>query len=147
MVTTYAQVEDLSTDMVAQNYMGDGFVRAVASPRGQLISSVQLQLTEEGYHRLGIYSEILCHTEMKRIKMSVTLQRSENGSWVNVHRKDVEWLKEDYPDEYLSMAIVTYDVSGLSAGKYRLKGGYSVFELDGSLQEFKTVTTASMTIN
>ncbi len=143
-LTAYAQTRNLSTEIDTRMYEGDDFVRAVASPRGQLISSVQLELSEEGYHRLGIYSEILCHTDMEKIKMSVTLQKSENGSWVNVHRKDVEWSAADYPN--LSMATVTYELSGMSAGNYRLKGGYSVFELDGSLQEFKTVTTSHLTI-
>lgn len=144
-VTAYAQNKNLSTDAMTRMYEGEDFVRAEVSPRGQLISSVQLELSEEGYHRLGIYSELLCHTDMRKIKMSVTLQRYENGSWTNVHRKDEEWLAEDYPN--LSTATVMYELTGMSAGKYRLKGGYSVFELNGSLQEFKTVTTASLTIN
>lgn len=144
-ITAYAQNQNLSTDVMTRMYEGEGFVRAEASPRGQLISSVQLEISEEGYHRLGIYSELLCHTDMRKIKMSVTLQRYENGSWTNVHRKDTEWLAEDYPN--LSTATITYEVAGMSAGRYRLKGGYSVFELNGSLQEFKTVTTASLTIN
>ncbi len=144
-ITAYAQNKSLSADGMTRMYEGEGFVRAEASPRGQLISSVQLELSEEGYHRLGIYSEVLCHVDMKKIKMSVTLQKYVDGSWTNVHRKDEEWLAEDYPE--LSMAIISYDLTGMSAGKYRLKGGYSVFELNGSLQEFKTVTTSSLTIN
>ena len=135
-ITAYAQNKSLSADGMTRMYEGEGFVRAEASPRGQLISSVQLELSEEGYHRLGIYSEVLCHVDMKKIKMSVTLQKYVDGSWTNVHRKDEEWL-----------AVISYDLTGMSAGKYRLKGGYSVFELNGSLQEFKTVTTSSLTIN
>lgn len=144
-ITAYAQNKNVSTDAVTRMYEGEDFVRAEVSPRGQLISSVQLELSEEGYHRLGIYSEVLCHVDMKKIKMTVTLQKYVNGSWTNVHRKDEEWLAEDYPN--LSTATVMYELTGMSAGKYRLKGGYSVFELDGSLQEFKTVTTSSLTIN
>ncbi|NBH71542.1 hypothetical protein D3Z51_05795 [Clostridiaceae bacterium] len=144
-ITAYAQNKNVSTDAITRMYEGEDFVRAEVSPRGQLISSVQLELSEEGYHRLGIYSEVLCHVDMKKIKMTVTLQKYVNGSWTNVHRKEEEWLAEDYPE--LSMAMISYDLTGMSAGKYRLKGGYSVFELNGSLQEFKTVTTASLTIN
>ena len=73
--------------------------------------------------------------------MAVILQKYEDGRWKQVNRKDIEWLKEDYPDDDLSMAVVTYRLRGLSAGDYRLKGNYSVYELEGSLQEFKTVTT------
>ena len=44
------------------------------------------------------------------------------------------------------MATASYKVGALSAGTYRLKGSYSVFELDGTLQEFRTVTTPGMEI-
>lgn len=146
VTTAYAQSKILSDETgITRIYEGDDYVRTEASPRGQLISSVQLELSEEGYHRLGVYSEVLCHTDMRKIVMSVTLQKLENGSWTNIHRKEVEWLEEDYPN--LSMATVTYELKGMSAGQYRLKGGYSVFESGGSLQEFKTVTTSSLTIN
>ena len=78
--------------------------------------------------------------------MSVTLQKSTSSGWKDVNRKEFTWEKEDYPDEYLSMAMVSYNIGALSAGTYRLKGSYSVFELDGTLQEFRTVTTSGMEI-
>lgn len=145
-LSIYAQTRTLSEDIAAKQYNNDDLVGIQVSPRGQLISSATLELSDEGYRAIGIYSEVLCHVEVRKIKMAVILQKYEDGSWTQVNRKDVEWLKEDYPNDDLSMAIVAYKLRGLSAGSYRLKANYSVFELDGSLQEFKTVTTGAMDI-
>lgn len=146
IVPTYAQVRNLSEDIATREYSDGDSVGIQVSPRGQLISSVTLELSDEGYRTLGIYSRLLCHEEMKKIKVAIMLQRYEDGSWVQVHRKDVEWLKEDYPNDDMSMAIVTYNLRGLEPGLYRLKGNYSVFEMNGSLQEFKTVTTSGFEV-
>ncbi len=145
-VTVYAQSNNSSAEMTVKEYNGENYARVVASPRGELISSVQLELVEEGFRTISIYSEVLCHVEMRKIKMSVTLQKSSSNGWQDVNRKEFTWEKDDYPNEYLSMAIVSYNISALSAGTYRLKGSYSVFELDGTLQEFRTVTTSGMEI-
>lgn len=142
----YAQTRNLLEDISSRTYSNEETVGVEVSPRGQLISTVTLELSDQGYRTVGIYSRLLCHEEMKKIKMAVILQRYEDGSWVQVHRKDVEWLKEDYPNDDMSMAIVTYNLRGLEPGLYRLKGNYSVFEMNGSLQEFKTVTTSGFEV-
>ena len=145
-ITVYAQNDNSSAGMTVREYNGENYARVVGSPRGELISSVQLELVDEGFRTISIYSEVLCHVEMRKIKMSVTLQKSTSSGWKDVNRKEFTWEKEDYPDEYLSMAMASYNIGALSAGTYRLKGSYSVFELDGTLQEFRTVTTPGMEI-
>ncbi len=145
-ITVHAENSNASAGMMVKEYSGEDFSRVVASPRGQLISSVQLELVDEGFRTVSIYSEVLCHEEMKKIKMSVTLQKSASKGWTDVNRKEFTWTKENHPDDYLSMATISYRIGSLSAGTYRLKGSYSVFELDGSLQEFRTVTTPGLEI-
>ena len=145
-ITVYAQNNDSSAGMMVKEYNGEDFARVVASPRGELISSVQLELVDDGLRTVRIYSEVLCHVEMRKIKMSVTLQKSTSSGWTDINSKQFTWEKDDYPNDYLSMATASYKVGALSAGTYRLKGSYSVFELDGTLQEFRTVTTPGMEI-
>lgn len=147
VMPAFAQTRNLSEDISAREYSDDDFVGIEVSPRGQLISSATLELSEDGYRAVSIYSRLLCHEEVRKIKMAIMLQKYEDGSWTTVNRKDIEWLKEDYPDDDMSMAIVTYGLRGLSAGKYRLKANYSVFEMGGSLQEFKAVTTGALEIH
>lgn len=145
-LTVYAQVDSSSEGMTVKEYAGEDYARVVASPRGELTSSVQLELIEEGFRTVSIYSEVLCHVEVRKIKMSVSLQKLTSNGWSDVNRKVFTWEKEDYPDEYLSMATASYNIGALSAGTYRLKGSYSVYELNGTLQEFRTVTTPGMEI-
>ena len=121
IMPAYAQVKTLSEDISAREYSNDDLAGIEVSPRGQIISSVTLELSDEGYRTVGIYSEVLCHVKAKKILMAVILQKYEDGRWKQVNRKDIEWLKEDYPDDDLSMAVVTYRLRGLSAGDYRLK--------------------------
>lgn len=146
IMPVYAETRNLSVDISAREYSDDDFVGIEVSPRGQLISSATLELSDEGYRSVGIYSRLLCHEEVRKINVAIMLQKLEGGSWKTVNRKDVEWLKEDYPDDDMSMAIVTYKLRGLDAGDYRLKGNYSVFEMGGSLQEFKAVTTGVLEV-
>ncbi len=145
-MAVYAQNSDSSPEMVVKEYTGEDFSRVVASPRGEIISSVELELVEDGFRTVRIYSEVLCHVEARKIKMSVILQKSTSSGWKDVNRQEFNWLKEDYPDEFLSMATASYKVGALSSGIYRLRASYSVFELDGTLQEFRTVTTPGMEI-
>ncbi|MCI8659743.1 MAG: hypothetical protein HFG54_05805 [Lachnospiraceae bacterium] len=146
IMPAYAQVRNLSEDISAKEYSNEEAVGIEVSPRGQLISTVTLELSDQGYRTLGIYSRLQCHEEMKKIITTVILQKSEGSGWTEVHRKKVEWSKEDYPDDDLSMTIVSYNLRGLEPGTYRLKGNYSVFEMYGSLQEFKTVTTSGFEV-
>ncbi len=122
-ITVYAQNNDSSAGMMVKEYNGEDFARVVASPRGELISSVQLELVDDGLRTVRIYSEVLCHVEMRKIKMSVTLQKSTSSGWTDINSKQFTWEKDDYPNDYLSMATASYKVGALSAGTYRLKIG------------------------
>ncbi|MCI8268607.1 MAG: hypothetical protein HFG55_02890 [Lachnospiraceae bacterium] len=145
VVTAYAQSGNGSAGMIMREYQDENSVGVEASPRGQLISTITLQLSNEGYRTLGVYSEILCHQDMKSITMSINLQRLVDGRWKNYNTQNFEWTEED--DDHLSMAIASYEVGLLPAGSYRLSAAYVVYNLDGSLHESKNITSPSKTIN
>lgn len=145
VATVYAQTENWARGMDVKRFENEDLVGIEASPRGQLISTITLQLSDEGYRTLGIYSDILCHQDMKKIKMSITLQRMVDGSWKSHNAKTFEWTSDDY--DHLSMASVSYNVGLLPAGDYRLSTAYAVYSLDGSLHESKTVTSPTKTVN
>lgn len=145
VLTAYAQSNDWARGMGIKEYKSEDSVGVEASPRGQLISTITLQLSDQGYRTLGIYSEILCHQDMKSIKMSITLQRYVDGSWKKYNSKTFEWTSDDYDN--LSMATASYNIGLLPAGDYRLSTAYVVYSLDGSLHESKTVTSPTKTVN
>ena len=55
--TAYAQ----ANNMVVRTYQSNDMVGLEASPRGELISTIILELSTEGSRTLGIHSEIMCH--------------------------------------------------------------------------------------
>lgn len=145
IMTAYAQSDNWAQGMYVKEYKNEDAVEIEASPRGQLISTITLRLSDEGYRTLGIYSEILCHQDMKSIKMSITLQRYVDGRWKSYNSKTFEWTSDDYDN--LSMATASYNIGLLPAGDYRLSTAYVVYSLDGSLHESKTVTSPTKTVN
>ncbi len=145
IVTAYAQSDNWAKGMHVKEYQSKDAVEIEASPRGQLISTITLRLSDEGYRTLGIYSEILCHQDMKSIRMSITLQRLVDGQWKRYNSKTFEWSSDDYDN--LSIATASYNVGLLPAGDYRLSTAYVVYSLDGSLHESKTVTSPTKTVN
>lgn len=116
-------------------------------PRGRLISSIELQLTDKGRGTAGIYADLLCHEPMKYLKMWIFLEKwdeqTENWSIINDH--EFTWLAEEYPDQDLTMAVVGYDVSGLERGQYyRLRGLFATKDLDSDLQESWSTTSGDL---
>lgn len=146
-ISIYAQTYQMSDGTDVKEFSTEDSVGIFASPRSALISSVTLELTQEGYRKVNVYSEILCHVEMEKIYMSITLQRKDGSSWKNVRTEDLEWLKEDYPNTALSAATASFNVGSLSAGSYRIRTAFSVYELNGSGHESRTSTSPTLTIN
>ena len=144
-IVSYAQTGNEMAGMTVKEYQDGNTIGVEASPRGELISSIVLEMTEEGYRTVGIYSEILCHEEMKNIQMSISLQRKDGSKWTSVNTKTFKWNKADYPNTDLSMGIASYNVGALKAGDYRLYATYSVTSPDG-MHESKTVTSPSKNI-
>ncbi len=141
--TAYAQVND----MAVRTYQNEDMVGLEASPRGELISTIILELSTEGSRTVGIHSEIMCHEEMDTIKMTIKLQKRESSGWSTKNTQTFEWKKKDFPNTLLSSSVAEYKVGSLAAGEYRLSTSYVVYNLDRSMHESKTVTTVSKTIN
>ena len=69
--------------------------------RGRYLSSVELDLTDEGFGVAGIEAVVLCHEPMQRIKLRLTLEKYNGNSWVSVNEKEFLWT-EDTVDEELT---------------------------------------------
>ena len=121
-----------------KTFSNSNISRAIGSPRGQLISSFELSITDKGSGTVGIFSSILCHEPMREIRMNLYLDVWDNDSsdWEKVDSYKFIWTASDTPDEDLTAAIVSFDVTGLERGRdYRLRGTAGAYNLDSSLQE------------
>lgn len=122
-------------------------VRVTGTPKGRLISSVELQLTDKGRGTAGIYADLLCHEPMEFIRVWIYLEKWDEveEDWRTEDYQHFTWLAKDYPDQDLTMAMVGYDVSGLERGQYyRLRGLFGARDLDSDLQESWNTTSGDL---
>lgn len=132
-----------------QEFVTDNIARIVGSPRGMLISSVELSIMDLGGGTVKLYGDVLCHEPMEKIKLNLYLDKwiSDNEDWSLIDNFNFTWLAEDYPGEELSVAAATVEVPNLERGiEYRLRGIAGAWDLDSNLYEVFRADTASILV-
>lgn len=130
--------------MVAEQTILDNEVSVTGVTRGQLLSSVELDLTNEGFGVAGISVLVLCHEAMERIRLNVYLEKKSGSSWKEINHRDFTWTKDDVEGD-LSMVLVEYKVGALFSGDYRLRAVAAVKDLDSTMSEAMNTRTATLT--
>lgn len=128
----------------ARQYSNSREARVIGKPRGRFISSVEITMTDKGGGTIGIYSDILCHEAMKEIRMWLTLEKwiPEEEVWESVRTDQFSWKAVDFPNEDLTMAIATYDISRLERGQdYRVSGLFGADAFTPGLGESWSINT------
>ena len=122
-----------------QRFTSEDQASTVAMPRGRLISTVIVRITDEGNGTAGVSADIMCHEPMKKILMWLYLEQwdAESEDWIIMDTKEFSWKIEELAEgEELSMASVSYNVPNQERGKdYRVRGMFGAYDLDSSLQE------------
>lgn len=151
----YAYAEDnMSVGNVRQitnvkQYKGSRQTRVVGTPRGVLLSSADIRLTDKGGGTIGIYADLLCHEPVKKIRMWLYLEKwiPEEEVWETVEYEQFSWLSEDFPDQDLTMAVASYDVTKLERGQdYRVRGLFGADALTSDLKETWSVYTPNLVL-
>lgn len=119
-------------------------IEILNSTRGRLISSVDVQISDEGKGVIGVYADMLCHEAMDELRIWVYLEKQEStGSWISVTHKQFEWVAEDYPNDDLTMAIVSYKIANMKRGeKYRLRCVFGAYSDDLGSENWRAATGA-----
>ncbi len=136
----YDDVQTEDATIVKMKVLDDE-VSLTGVTRGEYLSSVELDLTNEGFGVAGISAIVLCHEPMQRIKLRLTLEKYSGNSWVSINQKEFLWT-EDTVDDELSMAMVSYKVGALLNGDYRLRANVSVRALTLQSEAMATRTPA-----
>lgn len=115
-----------------------------SSRRGRLISSVDAQISDEGKGIIGVYADILCHEAMDELWIWIYLEHQiSTGSWETVTYKQFDWVAEDYPNQDLTMATVSYNVANMKRGeKYRLRCVFGAYSDDLGSENWRAATGA-----
>lgn len=141
-ITAFAEEDSMSSrarsiEEVA-TFVSDNTARITGTPRGMMISSVELSITDLGGGTAQLFGSVLCHEAMEKIKLNLYLDQwlTDTESWGQLEKFELEWLAEDYPDEPLTMAYAYVDVPNLDRGEnYRVRGIAGAWDLDSDLYE------------
>lgn len=117
--------------------------------RGRVISSVELELADEGQGAIGVYASTLCHTAVKEIYMVIYLDIWDESiqDWRMVDNYEYEWKASDNPDRDLSAVSVSFSLEGLSrGGTYSLRGVHVAKNFE-NVMEAMSSETSGITLN
>lgn len=106
------------------------------SARGNYLASCGLGLTNKGYNVLGVRADTACHVPVKKIKMSIFLDRwdEEEQDWFQVDSYKFTYEYEEGGED-LTFVSVDFDVSGFPADNYyRLRSAHAVWAFTGTLE-------------
>lgn len=109
--------------------------RTDVQPKGQVLSTIFIDISDAGGGDMDIAVEMQCHVALKKATMKLYVEDS-NGKVVDT--KSFEWLKEDYPNDDLSLTEAYYTVEVPQRGaRYYVRGVFSVTSASG----YKETTT------
>lgn len=141
------QTREIASDKsIVEN---DNISKIIAIPKGRLLSSAGLQISDEGNGLLGVYAETLCHERAKQIFMTIYLDVwiESMQDWRTLDYYDYSWDVSNEPDSNLTMAIVSFDIEGLTKGyTYRLRGYHSARSF-GLLSESMSTSTSGIVLD
>lgn len=101
----------------------------VKSPRGRVISTGYLQISNVGNGEIGAYIQTLTHKDVDETIFTVYLDRwiETEKRWADIDSYAFSFSKEDYPDEDFSMKSVSFNIIGQPIDcYYRLRGVHIV---------------------
>lgn len=154
-VTVNAETSDLfmqadAVDGQLQNIMSNNSISKVRGvTRGRVLSSVELQLSDEGNGVIGVYAATLCHTAVKEIYMTMYLDVWDENQqdWVMVDDYEYRWKASDNPDKDLTDVSVSFLLEGLPRGRtYSLRGAHAAKNFN-NVMEVMASETDGITLN
>lgn len=105
------------------------YSNVIKEPRGSVISTGSLRISNEGNGEIGVFMQTLTHKDVDETIFFVYLDRwiESEKRWANVVSYDFSFNKEDYPDEDLSMKSISFNILGQPTDcYYRLRGDHLV---------------------
>lgn len=111
-------------------------------PRGSIISTGTLRISNEQDGSIGVFMQTLAHVDVDETIFGVYLDRwiDSEKRWANVDHYTFSYTKEEYPDEDLAMKSLSFRIIGQPVDcYYRLRGLHAVV-LNGTREMLTTET-------
>lgn len=111
-------------------------------PRGTVISTGTLRISNEGDGAIGVFMQTLAHVDVDETTFGVYLDRwiESEERWTNVAHYTFSYTKEDYPDEDLAMKSLSFNIVGQPVDCYYRLRGLHLVVLDGTREMLSTQT-------
>lgn len=111
-------------------------------PRGTIISTGTLRISNEGDGAIGVFMQTLAHVDVDETTFGVYLDRwiTSEERWANVAHYTFSYTKEDYPDEDLAMKSLSFNIVGQPVDCYYRLRGLHLVVLDGTREMLSTQT-------
>ena len=118
-------------------------------PRGSIISTGTLRISNEQDGAIGVFMQTLAHVDVDETVFGLYLDRwiESEQRWMNVDKFTFSFTKEEYPDEDFEMKSLSFKITGQPVGfYYRLRGLHSVV-LNGMREMLSTETQGVLLTN
>lgn len=152
VTTTYAQSSFIGPEVLS----GSSSVKTIESntsrfyevqPRGNVISTGILQITNRGNGNIGVYIQTLTHSEVDSTTFGIYLDRwiESEKRWSTVANYKYTYTKEENPDDDLTVKSISFDIVGQPVDcYYRLRGVHMV--TSGEIREMLNSETDGILI-
>lgn len=112
------------------------------SPRGTVISTGILQISNPGNGEITVYMQTLAHKQVDKTEFSVSLDRwlESDKRWSNVASYTFSYSKEDYPEEDLSDKSVSFNIIGQPDNCYYRLRGIHIVQLGDKVETLSSET-------
>lgn len=111
-------------------------------PRGSIISTGTLRISNGQDGSIGVFMQTLAHVDVDETVFGIYLDRwiQSEKRWANVDHFTFSYTKEEYPDEDLAMKSLSFKIIGQPVDcYYRLRGLHAVV-LNGTREMLTTET-------
>lgn len=118
-------------------------------PRGSIISSGSLRISNEGGGAIGVFMQTLAHVDVDVTTFGLYLDRwiTSEKRWANVAHYTFPFTKEEYPDEDLAMKSLSFKIVGQPVDCYYRLRGIHLVELNGEREMLSTETDGILITN
>lgn len=119
-----------------------GSKAVVKQPRGSVISTGILEISNPGNGEIGVYMQTLSHVDIDETTFGVYLDRwiESEQKWANVADYRFVYNKENSPDDDLTTKAISFNILGQPSDcYYRLRGIHMVLS-DGTREMLSSQT-------
>lgn len=120
----------------------EGSKAVVKQPRGSVISTGILEISNPGDGEIGVYMQTLSHVDIDETIFGVYLDRwiESEQKWANVADYRFVYNKENSPDEDLTTKAISFNILGQPSDCYYRLRGIHIVSSDGTREMLSSQT-------